>query len=236
MVNNRVLVVEDDSKIARVIRIYLEQAGYLVTVAARGHEAIDAASKERPAVVMLDLMLPDMDGEKVFQEIKKTGDVPVIMLTAKSSPEDRINGFALGSDDYITKPFNPREMVYRVKAVLKRAGPQESREETAPSMSFNKGSICIDGPRYEVKKRGSPVTFTPSEFKILLAFACAPQIVLTREKLIEKAFGHQFEGFDRTIDVHIKNIRQKIEDDPRNPVLITTVHRLGYKFVAERDV
>ncbi len=235
MANKCVLVVEDDPKIARVIKVYLEQAGYTVSVAQRGQEAISAASAHRPCVVMLDLMLPGMGGEEVFREIKKIGDIPVIMVTAKSSPEERIAGFALGADDYIVKPFNPREMVYRVKAVLKRPGAQEKSAEAGPPMSFNKGSLCIDGLKYEVKKSGSPVNFTPSEFRILLAFACSPHMVFTREKLIDKAFGHLFEGFDRTIDVHIKNIRQKIEDDPRNPALIITVHRLGYKFVAERD-
>ncbi|MDA8325891.1 MAG: response regulator transcription factor [Nitrospiraceae bacterium] len=231
---NSVLVAEDDRKIARVVKVYLEQAGYIVTVAEKGHEAIDEAAKGRPAVVILDLMLPDMNGEEVFREIKKLGDIPVIMLTAKSAPEERIAGFALGADDYIVKPFNPREMVYRVKAVLKRASAPEGLETA--SMSFNKGSLCIDGLKHEVRKRGVPVNFTPSEFRILIAFASAPQWVLTREKLIEKAFGYQFEGFDRTIDVHIKNMRQKIEDDPRNPAFIVTVHRVGYKFVGERDI
>ncbi len=237
MASNFVLVVEDDVKIARVLKVYLEQAGYSVRVAADGREALDAALAERPAVVMLDLMLPGIQGEELFPKIKELGDIPVIMVTARSAPEERIAGFALGADDYIVKPFNPREMVYRVKAVLKRAGAREDVEtKVGPEMSFNSGEIRIDGPRFEVKKRGSNLNFTPSEFRILLAFAHAPHLVLTREKLIEKAFGHLFDGFDRTIDVHIKNIRQKIEDDPRNPALIITVHRLGYKFVAERDV
>lgn len=230
-----VLVVEDDSKIARVVRVYLEQAGYKVTVAEKGREAVEFASRDLPGVVILDLMLPDISGEEVFREIRKIGDTPVIMLTAKSAPEERIAGFALGADDYIVKPFNPREMVYRVKAVLKRTGPQETAECTA-SMSFNEGALCIDCQKYEVKKRGIPLNFTPSEFRIMLAFASAPNWVMTREKLIEKAFGYQFEGYDRTIDVHIKNIRQKIEDDPRNPAVIVTVHRVGYKFIAECDV
>lgn len=229
-----VLVVEDDAKIARVVKLYLEQAGYIVTVAGTGREAIELAAKECPAVLILDLMLPDIEGERVFEEVRKTADVPVIMLTAKSAPEERVTGFALGADDYIVKPFNPREMVYRVKSVLRRSGAPEAMETSA--MSFNKGALFVDGPRYEVRKRGVAVGFTPSEFRILLAFVCAPRRVLTREKLIEKAFGDRFEGFDRTVDVHIKNIRHKIEDDPRNPALIITVHRVGYKFVGERDV
>ena len=190
---NSILVVEDDNKIAKVVKVYLEQAGYIVSVAENGHEAINAASKGLPAAVILDLMLPGMNGENVFREIKKLADIPVIMLTAKSSPEERIAGFALGADDYIVKPFNPREMVYRVKAVLKRAGAPEGvfSERGGAPMSFNKGDLQVDGMRHEVRKRGVPVSFTPSEFRILAAFACAPHWVLTREKLIEKAFGHQ---------------------------------------------
>ena len=231
-----VLVVEDDYKIARVVKVYLEQAGYSVTVAQKGRDALDFLAKEQPAVVILDLMLPDITGENLFGEIKKLADIPVIMLTAKSAPEERVAGFALGADDYIVKPFNPREMVYRVKALLKRAGGRETVADAAPEMSFNQGAISVDGQRHLIRKRGVPVDFTPSEFRIMLAFASSPHWVLTREKLIEKAFGYQFEGFDRTIDVHIKNIRQKIEDDPRNPTLIITVHRVGYKFAAVPDV
>jgi two-component system OmpR family response regulator len=232
---NNVLVVEDDRKIARVVRVYLEQAGFKVTVSENGQDAIELASRNLPVAVILDLMLPDMSGEKVFQGIRNFGDVPVIMLTAKSAPEERIEGFALGADDYITKPFNPREMVYRVKAVLRRIGAQ-GNTEVLPRMSFNNGWLCIDGQKYEVMKKGVPVDFTPSEFRILLAFASEPRRVMTREKLIEKAFGYQFEGYDRTIDVHINNIRRKIEDDPRNPAYIVTVHGVGYKFISERDV
>ena len=228
-----VLVVEDDYKIARVVKVYLEQAGFRITAASKGRDAIAALAKELPSLVILDLMLPDMAGEDLFGEIKKLADIPVIILTAKSAPEERVAGFALGADDYIVKPFNPREMAYRVKALLKRAA---AREAAAPAMSFNQGLISVDGQKHEVRKRGVPVDFTPSEFSIMLAFASSPHWVLTREKLIEKAFGHQFEGFDRTIDVHIKNIRQKIEDDPRNPALIVTVHRVGYRFEADRDV
>jgi len=232
---SNVLVVEDDSKIARIVRVYLEQAGYKVTVAEKGRDAVDLASRDLPIVVILDLMLPDISGDKVLQEIKTFGDIPVIMLTAKSAPEERIAGFALGADDYIVKPFNPREMVYRVKAVLKRMSTQGSPEALS-RMSFNKRSFCIDGQKYEVTKSGVPLDLTPGEFRILVALASAPHCVMTREKLIESAFGCQFEGYDRTIDVHIKNIRQKIEDNPRNPAFIITVHGVGYKFIAERDV
>lgn len=229
-----ILVVEDDKKIAKVVKVYLEGAGYSVILADNGREAVGMASRELPMLVILDLMLPDMSGEKVFREIRALGDTPVIMLTAKSAPEERIAGFALGSDDYIVKPFNPREMVYRVKAVLKRTAAGEAAEESGV-MTFNGGALSIDPGKFEVRKSGLPVNLTPSEFRILRTLASAPQRVFTRENLIEKAFGYRFEGYDRTIDVHIKNLREKIEEDPRNPAIILTVHRVGYKFLGERD-
>jgi len=228
-----VLIVEDDKKIARIVKVYLEDAGFKVNHVEKGRDAIECASKEPPVLVVLDLMLPDMSGEEVLQEIKEIGDFPVILLTAKSAPEERVAGFALGADDYITKPFNPRELVYRVKAVLKRVQKKEADEEAV--MSFNHGTLALDGHRYEVKKNGVSANLTPTEFKVFFILASAPQKVFTREDLIEKAFGHQFEGYDRSIDVHIKNIRQKIEDDPRNPTFILTVYKVGYKFIGERD-
>ncbi|MCL4476127.1 MAG: response regulator transcription factor [Nitrospirae bacterium] len=230
---NPILMVEDDKKIARIVKVYLEDAGYNVLHCEKGRDAIETASRERPILVILDLMLPDMSGEEVLQEMKDIGDFPVILLTAKSAPEERVAGFALGADDYIVKPFNPREMVYRVKAVLRRA--QKTEVPDAPVISFNKGFLIVDAHRYEVKKKGVSVNLTPTEFKVFSTLAAAPQKVFTREDLIEKAFGYAFEGYDRSIDVHIKNIRQKIEDDPRNPTYILTVYKVGYKFIGERD-
>lgn len=228
-----VLVVEDDRKIARVIKVYLEEAGFRVVHSEKGKDAIENAQREPPLLVLLDLMLPDMNGEEVLQHVREAGDFPVIMLTAKSAPEERVAGFALGADDYVTKPFNPRELVYRVKAVLKRS---EKKEATVGSvMSFNKGALILDEHKFEVQKNGVPVNLTPTEFKVFLTLASSPKRVFTREDLIEKAFGYEFEGYDRSIDVHIKNIRQKIEDDPRNPTFILTVYKVGYKFIGERD-
>lgn len=233
MVVHPVLVLEDDRKIARVVKVYLEEAGYRVIHSETGRGALEAAGREQPLLVILDLMLPDMSGEEVLQELREMGDFPVIVLTAKSAPEERIAGFALGADDYVTKPFNPRELVYRVKAVLKRTRKDETEAGTV--LSFNKGLLVLDEHRYDVRKKGVPVNLTPTEFKVLYALASAPQRVFTREDLIEKAFGYQFEGYDRSVDAHIKNIRQKIEDDPRNPTFILTVYRVGYKFIGERD-
>ena len=228
-----ILLIEDDKKIARVVKVYLDGEGYRVIHADHGRAAIEAARKERPLLVILDLMLPDISGEEVYQEVKAIADIPVIMLTAKSSEEERVAGFALGADDYVVKPFSPRELLYRVKAVLKRSGKKDL--SGAESVSFNKGVLTVDGQRYEVKKNGLPLNLTPSEFKVLHALASHPERVMTRGELVDQALGYQFEGYERSIDAHIKNIRQKIEDDPKNPAFILTVYGVGYKFTGRRD-
>ncbi|MDA8339660.1 MAG: response regulator transcription factor [Nitrospiraceae bacterium] len=228
-----ILLVEDDKKMARVVKAYLEGAGYRVLHFERGKDAVESALKEIPLLVILDLMLPDMSGEEVCQELKEIGDFPVIMLTAKSSEEERIAGFALGADDYVVKPFSPRELVYRVKAVLKRA-QKADLGDTEP-MSFNNGLLTIDGQSYQAKKRGILINLTPTEFKVLFTLSSAPTKVFTRDELVEKALGYQFEGYERSIDAHIKNIRQKLEDDPKNPAFILTVYGVGYRFSGQRD-
>lgn len=228
-----VLVVEDDKKIARVVKAYLEGEGYRVIHAGRGKEAVAAAAKETPLLVILDLMLPDMGGEEVYQELKALSDVPVIMLTARSSEEERVAGFALGADDYVVKPFSPRELMFRVKAVLKRARKQELIG--AAAVSFNKGALVVDGHCYEVRKKGHSVSLTPTEFKVLFTLASHPDRVMTRDMLVDQALGYQFEGYERSIDAHVKNLRQKIEDDPRSPSFILTVYGVGYKFIGKRD-
>lgn len=229
-----ILVVEDDRKIARVVKVYLEGAGFRAVIAEKGKDALDLALKEPPSLVILDLMLPDMSGEEICQELKEIGDFPIIMLTAKSSEEERVAGFALGADDYVVKPFSPKELVARVKAVMKRS--QKKDTDISGPMSFNKGILIIDNRSYEVKKKGSFVTLTPTEFKILLVLAGSPGRVFTRGELVEHALGYQFEGYERSIDAHIKNIRQKIEDDPKNPLFINTVYSVGYKFTGSLDV
>jgi len=190
--------------------------------------------KEPPSLVILDLMLPDMSGEEVCQELKEIGDIPVIMLTAKSAESERVAGFALGADDYVVKPFSPKELVARVKAVMKRL--QKKDADISGPISFDKGILIIDNRSYEVKKEGSPLTLTPTEFKILLVLAGSPGRVFTRGELVEHALGYKFEGYERSIDAHIKNIRQKIEDDPKNPSFINTVYGVGYKFTGNIDV
>jgi len=230
---NPVLLVEDDRKIARIVKVYLEEAGYKVNHVERGQEAVDAALRERPLVVILDLMLPDITGEEVCQELRDIGDFPIIILSSKSSEEERVAGFALGADDYVVKPFSPRELVYRVRAVLKRY--QKTDLRAAKPMSFNDGLLSIDGQSYTVKKQGKPVNLTPTEFRVLYTLASVPGKVFTREELVNKALGYQFEGYERSIDAHIKNIRQKIEDDPRNSVFILTIYGVGYRFSGKKD-
>ncbi len=228
-----ILIVEDDLKIGRVIKVYLEGAGYRVIHVERGAEAIAAAQKETPLLVVLDLMLPDIAGEQVCQELREFGDFPIIMVTARSSEEERVAGFALGADDYVVKPFSPRELVYRVKAVLKR-GSGLTRDQAGPQR-FNDGLLELDSHRYEARKKGVLLNLTPTEFKILSILCVDPGRVRTRDELVDQALGYQFEGYERSIDAHIKNLRQKIEDDPRHPAFILTVYGLGYKFIGKRD-
>ena len=228
-----VLVVEDDRKIARVVALYLEEAGYRVVQADTGRKALDEAAKEVPLLVVLDLMLPDVGGEQVIQELKALGDIPVIILTSRSSEEDRVVGFALGADDYVVKPFSPRELVSRVRAVLKRAHRDDLSD--AEAVSFEEGLLVLDGHRYEARRKGELVSLTPAEFKVLFALASNPDRVMTRSELVDKALGYQFEGYERSIDAHVKNIRQKLQDDPRKPTFILTVYGLGYRFIGKRD-
>ncbi|MDD5244125.1 MAG: response regulator transcription factor [Syntrophorhabdaceae bacterium] len=229
-----ILVVEDDPKIAHIVKVYLENAGFRVTHSERGKDALEAAQNEKPLLVILDLMLPDMSGEELCLRLKEVADVPIIMLTAKASEEERVAGFALGADDYVVKPFSPRELVFRVKVVLKRFEKGDlSRSEP---MSFNKGSLLVDGQTYTATQKGRIVRLTSTEFKLLFTLAGSPDRVFTRSELVEKALGYQFEGYERSVDAHIKNIRRKLEDDPQNPVFIRTIYGVGYRFTGKRDV
>jgi two-component system OmpR family response regulator len=229
-----ILVVEDDPKIAHIVKVYLEGAGFRVVHADRGKDALKAAQKEIPLLVILDLMLPDMSGEELCLQLKEVADTPIIMLTAKSSEEERVAGFALGADDYVVKPFSPRELVFRVKAVLKRF--EKGDLAGSEPMSFNGGSLLIDGQNYTVKRKGQQASFTSTEFKLLFTLAGSPDRVFTRSELVEKALGYQFEGYERSIDAHIKNIRRKLEDDPQNPIFVRTIYGVGYRFTGKRDV
>ncbi len=228
MNGSRILVVEDERKIADIVKAYLEKDGFQVTVSETGLKAISIL-KEGFDLIVLDLMLPDIDGEDLCQTIRKDSDLPIIMLTAKSAEEDRIKGLSIGADDYVIKPFSPRELVARVKALLRRTRGLKK------TISINHGDLMIDSSRFEAKKSGSPVELTPTEFKLLQCLAERPGQVFTRLNLVNLILGYDFEGYDRTIDAHIKNIRHKIEDDPRNPKYIQTVYGVGYKFIGAVD-
>lgn len=227
-----ILIVEDDSKIARLIKAYLEGADFRVVHADTARAALEKAEQELPLAVILDLGLPDKSGEELCSELKELGSMPVIMLTAKSSEEERITGFALGADDYVVKPASPRELVYRVKAVLKRYDGSRSGELP---LSFNSGSLILDSRRHTVTCRGTHCSITPTEFKLLQTLAMAPGRTFSRDELVSKALGYQFDGYERSIDAHIKNLRQKIEQDSRQPEFIKTVYGIGYLFSGERD-
>ena len=226
-----VLVVEDEPKIADVVCSYLRRAGFESAAVASGSAALAAFERDPPSLVILDLMLPDLRGEEVCRRLRARSRVPVIMLTAKAEDADAVQGLELGADDYVTKPFSPRQLVARVEAVLRRAAGES--EVQARRLSFGDGDLQIDGRLAEVLKRGERVDLTPSELRLLQVLAASPGRVFSRDELIDRALGPDFDGFDRTVDVHVKNLRQKIESDPGEPRYVQTVHGLGYRFARE---
>lgn len=228
MNNKKILVVEDEKRILDVVKAYLEKERFEVKTAIDGKEALDLFNSETFHIIILDLMLPKISGEKVCNHIRTYSDIPIIMLTAKVDEDDKIEGLAIGADDYITKPFSPRELVSRVKALLRRS--YRDSNPLFEKVSFNNKDLEVDINKMEVKKDGKILSLTANEFKILSALLANPGQVFSREQLIEKAFGIDYEGFDRTIDTHIKNIRQKIEDNPKEPKYILTIYGVGYKF------
>jgi DNA-binding response OmpR family regulator len=226
-VNERVLVVDDEPSVHEVVRAYLEREGFIVLSASDGREALRLAEDRRPALIVLDLNLPDVSGEEIAREVRRRSDVPILMLTARSAEDDRVAGLELGADDYLTKPFSPRELVARIKAVLRRAadndGPLLSR------MYLDDGSLVLDTDRHEVTLAGEPVELTASEFRLLVALARHPGRVYSRAELVERLPGHESGGYERTIDAHVKNLRRKLGDEPRSPRYVVTVHGVGYK-------
>jgi len=223
-----ILVVDDEKKIVEVLQSYLEKANYKVVCAYNGYEALETFDRYSPVLVVLDLMLPDMTGEDVCRTIRKKSRVPVLMLTAKVEEESILKGLEIGADDYVTKPFSPKQIVARVNAILRRVSTEAV--PIADEYAFHNRELVIDHLRHEVRKNGEKVGLTPNEYKILMTMAKYPTKTFTREELIALALGDDFEGFDRVIDTHIKNIRQKIEQYPRTPRYIITVHSIGYKF------
>lgn len=225
----KILVVDDEQKIVNVVKSYLEHSGYEVYTALNGNQAMAVFEKTEPALIILDLMLPDISGEEICKNIRKKSGVPIIMLTARADEEDILKGLEIGADDYILKPFSPRQLVARVAAVLRRA-----HEIPAPVVNvIELEDIVVDDMKHEVKKKEEIINLTPNEYKIFFTMLKYPNKTFTREELITMALGDDFEGFDRTVDTHIKNLRQKIEDDPRDPRYLQTVHGIGYRLFRE---
>jgi DNA-binding response OmpR family regulator len=231
MTAKNILAAEDEPKILEVVTSFMENRGFRVFPAAGGKEALALFDRENIALVLLDLMLPDISGEEVCRRIRKISRVPIIMLTAKVDEENLLEGLGLGADDYIRKPFSLKELGARAEAAIRRAS-----DGAAPLMagsSFRGGDLTVDFDKYVVRKKGREVSLTPSEMRLLAALMKYPGKVFSRAKLIDAALGDEFDGYDRTVDNHIKNLRQKIEDDSKNPDYILTVHGLGYKFGGE---
>jgi DNA-binding response OmpR family regulator len=226
-----VLLVEDERKLRELVRSYLERAGFTVLSTGSGAEAITLAAGAAPDLVILDLGLPDVPGETVARELRVTGSIPILMLTARSSEEDRIGGLELGADDYVSKPFSPRELVLRVQAILRRGGPSADQGVAR----YGAGALVIDEPRRQVTVRGEGVDLTPTEWGVLVALATVPGRVYSRFELINRVRGYEFEGYERTIDSHVKNLRRKIEEDPGSPRIVQTVLGGGYRLGLPRD-
>jgi len=220
-----VLLVEDERKLRELVRSYLERAGFTVLSAGSGAEAITLATSAAPDLVILDLGLPDVSGETVAREIRAAGTIPILMLTAKAAEEDRIAGLELGADDYVTKPFSPRELVLRVQAILRRGSPAAKSGMT----SYGAGTMIIDEPKHLVTVRGRRAELTPTEWGILVALATVPGRVYSRFELINRVRGYEFEGYERTVDSHVKNLRRKVEEDPASPQIVQTVLGGGYR-------
>jgi DNA-binding response OmpR family regulator len=219
-----ILVVDDEPKIAKLARDYLEHVGLRVVTATDGRAALRAVSRERPDLVVLDLRLPDMDGLDVARTLRKTSAVPIIMLTARDDESDKLIGLELGADDYMTKPFSPKELVARVRAVLRRVTLAQSAGE-----SLRMGELVVDPGRMRASVGGRPVELTATEFQLLTALARAPGRVFTRSQLLDALHGVAVEAYERAIDAHVKNIRRKLEPDPRRPQYLLTVYGVGYK-------
>ncbi|WP_033309266.1 response regulator transcription factor [Streptomyces iakyrus] len=233
MTSATVLVVDDETKLRALVRDYLEREGYRVLEASEGRQALDLARTAHPDLIVLDLGLPGLPGEEVARLLRKTSDVPIVMLTARAAENDRVMGLRLGADDYVVKPFSPRELVARVEAVLRRArGPRAAVEETA--VSYGDGQLRVDAERREVHADGQPVELTRTEFDLLAALASRPGRAWTRMELVGRVQGHTFEAYERTIDVHVKNLRRKLGDTPPSQVVLT-VPGVGYKLGLDKD-
>ena len=225
-VGGPILIVEDDKKMASLVELYLQREGFQTVLAHDGEEALELAERHRPIFIILDLMLPLVDGWEVCRELRRSSDVPILMLTARGEEIDRISGLTLGADDYVVKPFSPRELVARVKAILRRGRLRATREKTV----LSHGALVLDLEKRRVSLKGRRVPLTPHEYNLLHALMSAPGRVFTRDELLEKLYPGGEAVIDRVIDVHIGKIRQKIEENPSKPQFILTVRGIGYQF------
>ncbi|MEA4928750.1 MAG: response regulator transcription factor [Candidatus Limiplasma sp.] len=229
--SSTILVVDDEERIVEIVESYLLKSNYAVLKAYNGTEALRLFHSNPVALVVLDLMLPDISGEEVCKTIRKTSRLPILMLTAKAEEEQVLKGLDIGADDYVTKPFSPRQLMARIGALLRRAQGEDYRVSSI--LSFNRQELVIDTLRHEVTKNGVRISLTPIEFNLLSTMAKTPSRIYTRDDLIQFALGDAYDGFDRSLDSHIKNLRHKIETDTKNCKYILTVHGLGYKFGGE---
>ena len=226
----KILLVDDEPNIVKALKAYLEKAGFRVVTAGDGPSALAVFEKEHPDFMILDLNLPGMDGFEVCKIVRKTSEIPILMLTARVEETDRLIGLEIGADDYVLKPFSPREVVARVKVILRRSGNTAAAENL-----IQVGRLAIDLEKHSVRYAEKQVDLTPTEFEILVVLARQPRRVFSRLQIMEQAQGSAFEGYERTIDAHIKNLRNKLEPDPKNPVLIQTVFGLGYKLEPDEN-
>jgi DNA-binding response OmpR family regulator len=226
-----ILVVDDEPRIAALARDYLEHAGFAVITASTGRAALEAVRRQRPDLVVLDLGLPELDGLDVTREIRRDSTLPIVMLTARDDELDKLLGLELGADDYLTKPFSPRELVARVRAVLRRVDAASGPDAAT---LIRAGDLTLDLPRMRADLAGRTIDLTPTEFALLAALARQPGRIFTRSQLLDAVHGVAFESYERAIDTHIKNLRRKLEPDPRRPVLVLTVYGVGYRLADER--
>lgn len=228
LATNSVLIVDDDTKIAALLKAYFDKDGFITYLAHDGYQALEKIREQKPDIVVLDLMLPGLDGWEVCRRARKESEVPILMLTARDEEADRLVGLEIGADDYVSKPFSAREVVARIKAILRRTNKIAHKAE-----SIKVGNLLINPEQHTVNKNGEILDMTPTEFKLLELFATNPGRVFSRLNIVQQVQGYAFEGYERTIDAHVKNLRRKLEDNPKEPRYIVTVYGIGYKFVGE---
>ncbi|HML35144.1 response regulator transcription factor [Sporomusa sphaeroides] len=230
MTQRSVLIVDDDVKLVELLELYFQKDGFIVYTANDGLAALKTARDKQPDILVLDLMLPGMDGWDICRTLRRDSEVPILMLTARDEESDRLVGLEIGADDYVTKPFSPKEVVARVKAILRR-----TKGTTSKPVPLRMGDVVIGLEQYQVTKGGQPVELTPTEFKIVELLAGNPGRVFSRLQIVEQTQGYSFEGYERTVDAHVKNLRRKIEENPKEPVYILTVYGVGYRMAGSQN-